>query len=108
MLSASDWSIVCERLITLVPFYREKSQQGGFKENSTGEHVQENDVLGEGKGERQLPEEHPVPLPALDISAHPLQATVCTFTGSFFHCACSFFLFSFFPAHCFVHYPMYC
>lgn len=41
MLSASVWSIICKWLIAVVPFYLEYSQQGGFKENSTGQGVQE-------------------------------------------------------------------
>lgn len=50
MLSASVWSIVCKWLITVVPFYLEYSQQGGFQENSTGQHVQERAWFGEAKG----------------------------------------------------------
>lgn len=41
VLSASVWSIICKWLIAVVPFYLEYSQQGGFKENSTGQDLQE-------------------------------------------------------------------
>lgn len=41
MLSASVWGLVCKWFITVVPFYLQYSQQGGCKENSTGQHVHE-------------------------------------------------------------------
>ena len=39
MQRASVWSIICKWLIAVVPLYLACSQQAGFKENSTGQDV---------------------------------------------------------------------
>lgn len=57
-------------------FNREKSQQGGFKENSTRKLR-----AWRRKRKRQLPKEQPVLLSTLHMTTHPLQATVCTFAA---------------------------
>lgn len=107
MLSASVWSIMCKWLITVVPFYLEYSQQGGFKENSTGQHVQERAWLVKQK-EKAIPRGYmtffniayciSVHVDALSVfvaySVHIFQPQ----SPSFSHLFCSFFFCFCFPA----------
>lgn len=49
LISASVWSLICKRLIAVVPVHLKHSQQGTFKENSTGQGCARNSVVGEPK-----------------------------------------------------------